>query len=190
MPSWRCARRSSWPTRPARRPTWPAPSRRTSRTTSTTGSSSRSTSSSGSGPRRPTTSRAWSRRCDPSPTQPVLYMPNAILPYVLYYRADWFQEAKIAPPATYAEFIDAARKLARPPERYRLRAARRRLLRPPGIEPIWASAGVKIVDEQRQGRLRLARRHRRHRAVGRDVHEGQVGAGHRRERPATRSCSP
>ena len=30
------------------------------------------------------------------PSQPVLYMPNAILPYVLYYRADWFQEAKIA----------------------------------------------------------------------------------------------
>ena len=43
------------------------------------------------------------------PGQPVLYMPNTILPYVLYYRADWFEEAEIAPPETYDEFIAAAR---------------------------------------------------------------------------------
>jgi len=80
-------------------------------------------------------------------TQPVLYMPNAILPYVLYYRADWFQEAKLAPPTTYAEFIDAARKIAKPPERigYALRGGDYFGLQV--IEPIWASAGVKFVDE-------------------------------------------
>jgi multiple sugar transport system substrate-binding protein len=81
------------------------------------------------------------------PSQPVLYMPNAILPYVLYYRADWLQEARLTPPDTYAEFIDAARKLAKPPERagYALRGADYFGLQV--IEPIWASAGVKIVDE-------------------------------------------
>jgi multiple sugar transport system substrate-binding protein len=81
------------------------------------------------------------------PTQPVLYMPNAILPYGLYYRADWFQEAQLNPPATYTEFIDAARKVSKPPERfgYALRGGDYFGLQV--IEPIWASAGVKIVDE-------------------------------------------
>ncbi len=32
------------------------------------------------------------------PGQPVLYMASRILPYVLYYRADWFDAAKVAPP--------------------------------------------------------------------------------------------
>ena len=45
------------------------------------------------------------------PEQPVLYMPTAILPYVLYYRADWFDEAKLKAPATYDEFIAAARAM-------------------------------------------------------------------------------
>ena len=43
------------------------------------------------------------------PGQPVLYMASRILPYVLYYRADWFDAAKVAPPRTYDEFIEAAR---------------------------------------------------------------------------------
>src|SRR5258705_1975802 len=48
------------------------------------------------------------------PGQPVLYMPNAILPYVLYYRADWFDEAKLKPPATYDEFIADAKAMVKP----------------------------------------------------------------------------
>lgn len=50
------------------------------------------------------------------PGQPVLYMPARILPYVLFYRADWFDEAKLAPPKTYDEFIEAARRLTKPGE--------------------------------------------------------------------------
>jgi multiple sugar transport system substrate-binding protein len=98
----------------------------------------------------------WDKRSDyiPSvveamrgkPGQPVLYMPIAILPYVLYYRADWFDEAKLKPPSTYEEFIAAAKALARPPERYgyALRGVDYYSVQP--IEPIWASAGVKFID--------------------------------------------
>ncbi len=73
-------------------------------------------------------------------------MPIAILPYVLYYRADWFDEAKLKPPSTYEEFIAAAKALARPPERYgyALRGVDYYSVQP--IEPIWASAGVKFID--------------------------------------------
>lgn len=81
------------------------------------------------------------------PGQPVLYLPNAILPYVLYYRADWLEEAKLKPPATYDEFIETARKLNKPPDHsgYALRGADYYGLQV--IEPIWGSAGVKFVDE-------------------------------------------
>ncbi len=81
------------------------------------------------------------------PSQPVLYMPNAIIALFLYYRADWFQEAKLNPPVTYDEFIGAAKKLSRPPDRYgyALRGGDYNGIQM--IEPIWGSAGVKFVDE-------------------------------------------
>ena len=81
------------------------------------------------------------------PGQPVLYMPIAILPYVLYYRADWFDEAKLKPPSTYDDFIAAAKALAKPPERYgyALRGVDYFSVQP--IEPIWATAGVKFIDD-------------------------------------------
>lgn len=79
------------------------------------------------------------------PGQPVLYMPNAILPYVLYYRADWFDEAKLKPPATYDEFIAAAKAMTKPDRiGYALRGLDYYAVQP--IEPIWASAGVRFVD--------------------------------------------
>ena len=82
------------------------------------------------------------------PGQPVLFMANSILPYVLYYRTDWFEEAKLAPPKTYDEMIAAAKALTRSPDRigYALRGLDYFAVQP--IEPIWASAGVKIVDEK------------------------------------------
>ncbi|MBL8697637.1 MAG: extracellular solute-binding protein [Alphaproteobacteria bacterium] len=82
------------------------------------------------------------------PGQPVLYMANSILPYILYYRADWFAEAKLEPPKTYEAMIAAAKALAQPPNRigYALRGMDYFAVQP--IEPIWASAGVKIVDEK------------------------------------------
>jgi multiple sugar transport system substrate-binding protein len=80
------------------------------------------------------------------PDQPVLYMPSRILPYVLYYRADWFDEAKVTPPRTYDEFLEAARRLTKPDERagYAMRGVDYYAVQP--IEPIWGSAGVQFVD--------------------------------------------
>ena len=80
------------------------------------------------------------------PNQPVLWMPNANLPYVLYYRADWFQEAGLKPPETYDEFIAAAKAMTRPDRAgYALRGLDYYAVQP--IEPIWSSAGVKFVDQ-------------------------------------------
>ncbi len=81
------------------------------------------------------------------PGQPVLYMPNSILPYVLYYRADWFMEAKVNPPVTYDEFIEAARKLNKPPDHYGYALRGGDYYGLQVIEPIWGSAGVKFADE-------------------------------------------
>lgn len=81
------------------------------------------------------------------PGQPVLYMPVAILPYVLYYRADWFEENKLKPPATYDDFIAAAKAITRPDRiGYALRGLDYFAVQP--IEPIWASAGIKFADEK------------------------------------------
>lgn len=78
--------------------------------------------------------------------QPILWMPNANLPYVLYYRADWFQEAGLKPPSTYDDFIAAAKAMTRPDRAgYALRGLDYYAVQP--IEPIWSSAGVKFVDE-------------------------------------------
>ena len=69
-------------------------------------------------------------------------LPNANLPYVLYYRPDWFDEAKMKPPATYDEFIAAAKAMAKPDRvGYALRG-----LDYFAVQPIWASAGVRFVD--------------------------------------------
>jgi multiple sugar transport system substrate-binding protein len=80
------------------------------------------------------------------PGQPLLYMPNRILPYVLYYRADWFDAAKLKPPVTYDEFIEAARRMTTAERAgYALRGVDYYAVQP--IEPIWGSAGVKFVDD-------------------------------------------
>ncbi len=80
------------------------------------------------------------------PGQPVLYMASRILPYVLYYRADWFDAAKVAPPQTYDEFIEAARKLTKPGEHagYAMRGVDYYAVQP--LEPIWGSAGVQFIE--------------------------------------------
>jgi multiple sugar transport system substrate-binding protein len=81
------------------------------------------------------------------PNQPLLWMPTTLLPYVLYYRADWFQEANLKPPVTYDEFIAAAKALTRPDRYgYALRGLDYYAVQP--LEPIWSSAGVKFVDEK------------------------------------------
>jgi multiple sugar transport system substrate-binding protein len=81
------------------------------------------------------------------PGQPLLWMPTTLLPYVLYYRADWFAEANLKPPTTYDEFIAAAKAVTRPDRYgYALRGLDYYAVQP--IEPIWASAGVKFADEK------------------------------------------
>ena len=99
----------------------------------------------------------WDGRADYFPTvidamrsrsnQPVLFMANVTVPYLLYYRADWFAEAKVNPPATYDEFLEAARKLSKPPDRYGYALRGGDYYGLQVIEPIWGSAGVKFVDE-------------------------------------------
>jgi multiple sugar transport system substrate-binding protein len=80
------------------------------------------------------------------PGQPLLYMPNRILPYVLYYRADWFDTAGLKAPVTYDEFIAAAKAITTPDRAgYALRGVDYYAVQP--IEPIWGSAGVKFADE-------------------------------------------
>ncbi|MBV9785444.1 MAG: extracellular solute-binding protein [Acidisphaera sp.] len=79
------------------------------------------------------------------PEQPILYMPQRILPYILYYRADWFDAAGLKPPATYDAFIAAARQITKPGEHagYAMRGVDYYAVQP--IEPIWGSAGVQFV---------------------------------------------
>ena len=115
------------------------------------------------------------------PGQPVLYMPQTSIPYVLYYRADWFDEARIAPPETYDEFIAAAKAITKAPDRYgfALRgltySASSRSSRS-GRAPASSSSTRGKVDFDSGG-------DRGHREMGRHVHQGQVGAADRRQRP-------
>ena len=80
------------------------------------------------------------------PNQPILYMPARILPYVLFYRADYFEAAKLSPPANYDDFIEDARRLTIPGQRagVAIRGVDYYSVQP--IEPIWGSAGVQFVD--------------------------------------------
>jgi multiple sugar transport system substrate-binding protein len=82
------------------------------------------------------------------PSQPILYLPQRILPYVLYYRADWFDGANLKPPSTYSEFITAAKQITKPGERagYAMRGVDYYAVQP--IEPIWGSAGVQFVTPE------------------------------------------
>ena len=82
------------------------------------------------------------------PGQPILYTPQTSIPYFLFYRADWLAEAKLKPPATYDEFIAAAKAVSKPPDRYGLAMRGQTYSAIQVILPIWASAGVKFVDEK------------------------------------------
>src|SRR3546814_14786020 len=76
--------------------------------------------------------------------QPVLYLATMMLPYLLYYRADWFDEAKVAPPTTYDEFIAAAKAISAPPNRYGYALRGADYFGTQVIEPIWGSAGIQL----------------------------------------------
>ena len=82
------------------------------------------------------------------PGQPILYLPQTSIPYFLFYRADWLAEAKLKPPQTYDEFIAAAKAISKPPDRYGLAMRGQTYSAIQVILPIWASAGVKFVDEK------------------------------------------
>jgi multiple sugar transport system substrate-binding protein len=80
------------------------------------------------------------------PDQPFLYLPWAVLPYVLYYRQDLFEKAKLDVPVLYDDFIAAAKALTDAPNvyGYALRGLDYYAVQP--IEPIQRSAGVQFVD--------------------------------------------
>lgn len=63
------------------------------------------------------------------PGQPILYTPQTSIPYFLFYRADWLNEAKLKPPVTYDDFIAAARAVSKPPDATASRCAARRIRR-------------------------------------------------------------
>jgi multiple sugar transport system substrate-binding protein len=121
------------------------------------------------------------------PGQPVLYMPGRTVPYVLYYRADWFDEAKVAAPKSYDEFIEAARRLTKPDEHvgYAMRGVDYYAVQP--IEPIWGSARRAIRRTERHGGFRVPGGCFSNRKMGGHVHEGQVRSvnGGERRLPAT-----
>jgi multiple sugar transport system substrate-binding protein len=82
------------------------------------------------------------------PGQPILYTPQTSIPYFLFYRADWLAEAKLKPPVTYDDFIQAAKAISKPPDRYGLAMRGQTYSAIQVILPIWASAGVKFVDDK------------------------------------------
>ncbi len=45
---------------------------------------------------------------------PVYMMPHQFITFYLYYRKDWFSQAGLKPPATFDEFLTAAKKLTDP----------------------------------------------------------------------------
>ena len=82
------------------------------------------------------------------PGQPILFVPQTSIPYFVFYRADWFAEAKLKAPETYDEFIHAARAISKPPDRYGLAMRGQTASAIQVIFPIYASAGVKFADEK------------------------------------------
>lgn len=63
------------------------------------------------------TANLWSLQ-QYSPTDPLYMLPWIAVYLYLYYRVDWFKEAGLNPPQTLDEFLIAARKLTRAPDRY------------------------------------------------------------------------
>ena len=94
-------------------------------------------------------------------------MPQTSIPYFLFYRADWLAEAKLKPPVTYDEFIQAAKAISKPPDRYGLAMRGQTYSAIQVILPIWASAGVKFVDDKGNVDFDSPAAIARHREVGR-----------------------
>ena len=79
-------------------------------------------------------------------SDPLYMLPWQMFYTYLYYRVDWFKEAGLTPPQTIDDFLNAARKLNKPPERYGfgLRGAR-------GGHEVWPMLtwplGMRFVDK-------------------------------------------
>jgi multiple sugar transport system substrate-binding protein len=52
------------------------------------------------------------------PSDPIGMVPSSMSVFYLYYRVDWLQEAKIKPPDTLDELLEAAKALTKAPERF------------------------------------------------------------------------
>ena len=82
------------------------------------------------------------------PGQPIMFVPQTSIPYFLFYRADWLKEAGVAVPDTYDQFVAAAKAITKAPDRYGIAMRGQTYSAIQVILPIWASAGVKFVDEK------------------------------------------
>lgn len=80
------------------------------------------------------------------PDQPILMMPQTSIPYFMFYRQDWFEEAGLAVPDTYDEFIAAAKTLTKAPDRYGYALRGQKYSAIQVILPIWQSAGVNFIN--------------------------------------------
>jgi multiple sugar transport system substrate-binding protein len=80
------------------------------------------------------------------PDQPLLFLPLSTIPYFLYYRADWLQEAGAKVPETFGELVTAAKAMTKAPDRYGLAMRGTPYNAVEVVTPIYRSNGVKFVE--------------------------------------------
>lgn len=80
--------------------------------------------------------------------QPIMFVPQTSIPYYVFGRADWLKEANVAVPDTFDQFVAAAKAITKAPDRYGIAMRGQTYSAIQVILPIWASAGVKFVDEK------------------------------------------
>lgn len=80
--------------------------------------------------------------------QPIMFVPQTSIPYYVFGRADWLKEANLAVPDTFDQFVAAAKAITKAPDRYGIAMRGQTYSAIQVILPIWASAGVKFVDEK------------------------------------------
>lgn len=78
--------------------------------------------------------------------QPIMMIPQTSIPYFMFYRQDWLQEAGLPVPVTYDEFIATAKAISNPPHRYGYALRGQSYSSIQIILPIWHSAGVNFFN--------------------------------------------
>lgn len=81
------------------------------------------------------------------PDQPIMYLPETLIPYFMFYRADWFKEVGVAPPTGFDQMLEAAKAVSKAPERYGMGIRGQTYTAIEVMTPIWHSAGVNFIDK-------------------------------------------